>query len=451
VPESSTPLEDRAIAVLDDDPTGPQASVGVPVLLRWEVTTLRRAAAAGAGAFHVLTNTRSLDPAEAERVTRSAATAVADALGPGTPIVMRGDSTLRAHLREEYLAVRDVTCPGAWPALLLVPALPSAGRVTVDGVHLLEDALGARRPLHETEYAADPAFGYPDARLLRWAEHRSGGLFAAERGVQLPLRDLRGPAGAERVAATLITASRRAAAEGPLVVVPDAETVEDVATIAAGWRAARRQAPLLVRSGPAFVTVAAGTAARGLVDVGPFERALVVCGSHVGLSTMQLRALERRFPETGVEVGVTDLAADEPATRAAEVERAAALVDERLRSGGLAVLSTPRVRPPELSSLATGRRVADGICAIVRSLGTPPDGVVVKGGITSATVARDGFGAAAGTVIGPVETGVALWSLETERGPLPYVVVPGNVGDEGTLARLAERVAAAAAPAGERS
>jgi hypothetical protein len=44
-------------------------------------------------------------------------------------------------------------------------------------------------------------------------------------------------------------------------------------------------------------------------------------------------------------------------------------------------------------------------------------------------------------VIGPVEPGVALWKLDTRYGPLKYLVVPGNVGDEGTLIRLADRLA----------
>src|SRR5206468_11139000 len=102
----------------------------------------------------------------------------------------RGDSTLQAHLLEEYLAVRDVAFPGRTPPLLLVPALPYAGRITVGGVHLLERD-GRRIPLHETEFAADPSFAYDDARLLQWAEDRSGGLFARAAGREIHLDELR--------------------------------------------------------------------------------------------------------------------------------------------------------------------------------------------------------------------------------------------------------------------
>ena len=61
--------------------------------------------------------------------------------------------------------------------LLLVPALPASGRVTVGGVHMLERD-GARVPLHETEYARDGALSYSSADLAAWADERSGGQLA---------------------------------------------------------------------------------------------------------------------------------------------------------------------------------------------------------------------------------------------------------------------------------
>ena len=105
--------------------------------------------------------------------------------------MLRGDSTLRAHLWEEYDALRAVVAPGrADVPLLLVPALPAAGRVTVDGVHLLERD-GERVPLDRTEYARDGALAYSDAELGRWADERSGGRLAAADAVDVPLERLR--------------------------------------------------------------------------------------------------------------------------------------------------------------------------------------------------------------------------------------------------------------------
>src|SRR4029077_2099967 len=98
------------------------------------------------------------------------AASAARAAFPDARLLLRGDSTLRGHVYEEYDAARTALGhPGGAVPLLLVPAFPAAGRVTVDGVHLLERD-GARVPLHDTEYATDGALAYADARLAQWAD-----------------------------------------------------------------------------------------------------------------------------------------------------------------------------------------------------------------------------------------------------------------------------------------
>ncbi len=131
-----TGQRDGPLIVLDDDPTGTQAMENVPVLLEWDDTLVRAALRSRPPALHLLTNSRAFPPARAAEIVRGAAQAAVDALGRPR-LVLRGDSTLRAHLLEEYLAVRDIAFPGRTPPLLLVPALPHAGRITVGGVHLL--------------------------------------------------------------------------------------------------------------------------------------------------------------------------------------------------------------------------------------------------------------------------------------------------------------------------
>src|SRR6266498_4464932 len=56
----------RKLVVLDDDPTGTQTVHGVPVLTRWPVRELAAALEEPGPAVYLLTNSRSLPPAEAE-------------------------------------------------------------------------------------------------------------------------------------------------------------------------------------------------------------------------------------------------------------------------------------------------------------------------------------------------------------------------------------------------
>lgn len=419
------------IGVLDDDPTGPQGAADVPVLLDWDAAAVR--AVSGGPVAYLLTNTRALDPSEAKALTYAAARAVAEG-APGTAVIMRGDSTLRAHLVEEYLAVRDALHPGRWPALLLVPALPNAGRVTRDGVHYLEDAHGSR-PLHETEYATDPAFGYPSADLLLWAEHRSEGIFRAADGTRVPLSVVRALDGAKHVRDALMANTGHP--DRATVVVPDAETDADLAVIAAGWRLALAAgAEVLVRSGPAFAAVASGCAATRLVVQPRFARTLVVCGSHVPLAARQLEHLEAALGIRPIEVSAAALACRSPGVREGEVARAAAAVSGDLDARNVALLTTPRVRTSALRELLAGRDVAGGVAAVVASIPSPPTGAIVKGGITSATIARSGFGARTARVVGPVAPGVSLWQLQLPTGEVPFLVIPGNVGEDDTMTSL---------------
>jgi uncharacterized protein YgbK (DUF1537 family) len=92
--------------------------------------------------------------------------------------------------------------------------------------------------------------------------------------------------------------------------------------------------------------------------------------------------------------------------------------------------------------LARGARIMAGLCESVRLLPDAPAAIVAKGGITSLEVARRALGARDALVAGQVLPGVPLWRLGTgARFPgIPYVVFPGNVGEDGALLEVLARV-----------
>jgi uncharacterized protein YgbK (DUF1537 family) len=419
--------DDRPVVVLDDDPTGVQTLARVRVLLRWDPGRVR-AALAGRRAVHLITNARALPAEEAHDVTVEAArTALAGA--PDALVILRGDSTLRGHLREEVLALAEVVSPGRLPPLLLVPALPTAGRVTIGGVHMLERA-GRRVPLHETEYASDGVFAYADAHVLAWAEERTAGLLRAGDGRELHLDELRagGPALVAAALRQLEHAGR------PAALVPDVESMSDLELVARGYeRALEDGVTALVRCAPAFAGALSGATAEGLALAPQAGRALVVCGSYVPTATAQVHALVDAYPDSLVEVDVDALTSSDPQP---EIARAGAAASSLLRAGPLAVLATPRRRPAGTETLAAGERISAGLARAAGGVSPRPTCVIVKGGITSCVTLRDGFGATEADVVGPLLPGVSRWRTED----LDYVVVPGNVGGERLLADVVERV-----------
>jgi hypothetical protein len=410
--------------VLDDDPTGTQGVSDMLVVLDWSDPGVWDGARAGERAVHMLTNSRAHTGAEAGELVASAA-AAARLRHPRVRLILRGDSTLRAHVWEEYAALRAVLYPGRDDVpLLLVPALPAAGRVTIGGRHLLERD-GERVPLHRTEYARDGALAYSDSDLARWADERSGGRLAADDAVRIPLEQLRRPAGANDIAVAIAAA---AAAGRPAVVIPDAETDADLRTIARGLRAAEEaRIAVVVRCAPAFAAVLTGAQARSPVAAPGGDRGvLVVCGSFVAGATAQLEALEQAHPGTAVAADVRALAG---ADWGGEVDRLSTAARDRIEHSGLAVVATERLRDPGLVDPAGQRRVATALAQVARRVGA---GVVVaKGGITSAVTARAGLDARVARVVGPILPGVALWRLSEGTD---YLVVPGNVGGPELLA-----------------
>jgi uncharacterized protein YgbK (DUF1537 family) len=419
------------LVVLDDDPTGVQTLAGIRVLLAWHDPQQIAQALAGRPSVHVVTNARALSPGRAREAVAEAARSAARGLAD-VRFVLRGDSTLRGHLLEEYLGLCDAT-RAQHPPLLLAPALPSAGRITRDGVHLIERN-GRSEPLHDTEYARDGVFAYRSARLLEWADERSHGFFAAAYGRAVPLRDLRA-GGAALVASAL---AELAEAPRPGVLVVDSESDGDLLLVALGYaQAVEQDVDAVVRCAPAFAGILAGTTAEALVPVPTTgEGVLVVCGSYVPTSTRQLAALAARWPASLVEVDASTLAS---ATPEVEESRAARAASSALERTGVAILATPRLRKE--AELEAGLRIAEGLARTARAVEPRAGVVVAKGGITSAVTLRAGFGAVEADVVGPVLPGVSHWLADTRSGPLDYLVVPGNVGDDFLLAELVSRAA----------
>jgi len=291
--------------VLDDDPTGTQSATGVRVLLRWDADRLT-AALREVDAVYLQTNSRAVDASAAvalcERIRGEIDTAV-DRLGEPVQVVLRGDSTLRGHVfAETDVFARD-------EPILFSPAFPAGGRVSVGGVHYVE-VDGQRVPAHETEYAADPVFGFAHGDLVGYVRE-----LGDRDATTVSLADLRAGDG------TAVADALRAAPAGT-VVAPDAESDADIDLVHAGLRRFRSD------GGRAVVRCAAPLAARcaGVASAGLLPRpvtsggpVLVVCGSHTSGATAQLAELHRRHGTTALVVDTEAALADSAAAGRAVV------------------------------------------------------------------------------------------------------------------------------------
>jgi uncharacterized protein YgbK (DUF1537 family) len=464
---SETP---RVLVVLDDDPTGTQSVADLPVLTRWDVEDFIWAFGQAKPAVYVLTNTRSLDPAEAaarnEDVVRNALAAAGsqDTLRLG--FVSRSDSTLRGHypLEPDVIAATVADAGGEkTDGVVLVPAFPDAGRITIGGVHYMRgtgDAAGTLTPVSGTEFAKDASFGFTTSVMADYVEEKSQGRFAADSVIVLDLNIIRAGAAAENPAEGATISANAIAdaiqnATDSTPIVADIVTENDLRALALGLEEAeRRGKKLLYRVGPPFGRARIGqeirtelTGAEAYAGNTPSEAGgLIVVGSHVGVTTRQLKALtEQHSAARIVEIDVEKLLGTESES-ANHLDQTVNSVVEALR-GGDVIVHTSRLlikTDDPAESLRIARTVSAAVVAVVnRTLKTfPPRFVIAKGGITSSDVAAHGLEIRHAIVRGPMLPGiVSLW--EPVDGPakgIPYIVFAGNVGDDQSLADVTRKL-----------
>jgi uncharacterized protein YgbK (DUF1537 family) len=412
-------LDARRVVVIDDDPTGTQVASEVDLVLNPARFDFKAYFDRSTAALYVLSNSRALSEDAATGWLRTIVSRVQGGAGASTnarqvAFVLRGDSTLRGHVFAEIDVLAE---PDS--VTLFVPAYPEGGRTTSDGTQWITID-GRRVPAADTEFARDREFGYTSRGLRDWVAEVGGG--RPSRIVEL-----------DRVRATRGAAIQAALVDAPAgtVVIPEAETRGDVALAAIGLLGAERAGRrVIVRAASTFAAVRAGVRPRTVTrwQAAGDRRVLVVCGSHTDASSAQLRRLS-------AAAGVEPIALDPTAANGCAQPAVTRQLTASLRQSGIAILTTARTyeRTPD-----RGEQMMRSLVANARAVRHAVDLVIAKGGITSAEIARSSFGADVAHVLGQPAVGVALWRLATPGGRLvPYIAVPGNVGDANLLADLA--------------
>ena len=449
---TATSPSDRRLLILDDDPTGSQCVAGIDVAFDLDPAIPVGVLEGPGSACFVLTNTRALDEQEAVALNRRVLAGVLDGGVPasGLHVVSRSDSTLRGHVIAEPVAIADELAARGIDvdAFVLCPAMLEAGRFTEGDVHYAT-VDGEAVEVAETDFARDATFGFTSSDLRAFLEERSGGAVRAADVLSVSLEDIR--AGVDRVREILADARDRR------WVVVNATEYTDLEVVAEAMALLEAEGRTFVtRCAPSFVRPLVGQQGARVVDPdsitipeGRLDHGLVVVGSHVGLTTTQLRAVQQRGTLAEVEIHVPSLLDERREQHLAAV---AAQATATLRTSDCVVFtSRALVRTDDpAESLAIARRVSDAVGEVVRRVrAAKPAWVVAKGGITSHEVAENGLGIRRARVEGQFWPGqVSLFSAQEAPDEVmgaPYVVFPGNVGGEQALADVVDVLTASVA------
>ncbi len=443
--ETEVQKSPRKVVVLDDDPTGTQTVHGIDVLTGWEVEDLRQAFLSDSKLFYILTNSRSLEVEKARKINAEIARNLCSAsseTGVDFDVISRSDSTLRGHYPDELDVLEKVLQQETgirFDGHLLIPAFFEGGRFTIDDIHYVLEG-EQLIPASETEFAKDAVFGYRNSHLAHYIEEKTGGKFLASEVVSVGIADLR-LGGPERVAEILLQA-------GPVkrIIINAAEYIDLEVFVLGLLKAEKAGKRYLVRSSASYVKI------RGAVSPIPYltreeivsaeensHGGLVVVGSYVGKTSAQIAAAQRIDNLQSLEVNVEKLLGG--AARLEEISRVQNEVQLAIQNGVDIMVYTSRAlvkSDDKEESLNIGQKVSSALVEIVKSLKVQPRFLIAKGGITSSDLATEALGVKSARVIGQVAPGISVWRLkdETTFPGMAYVVFPGNVGTDETLAQV---------------
>jgi uncharacterized protein YgbK (DUF1537 family) len=280
-------------------------------------------------------------------------------------------------------------------------------------------------------------------------EEKTGGACKKETVRSVSLEDLR-KGDVEAVAALL-----KGVNNFGKVVVNALEYGDIKIFCAALYRALDAGKRFIIRSAAAVPRVLGGVGERPLLtraelvgrdDAGKSENrrgGLIVIGSHVRKTTRQLELLLEKPGITAVEFNTHLVMKDEEF--AGEIERVRKLCNGSVEAGNTTVVFTSRNR----FDLNTGSRedelrvsvkIAAAVTSFVSSLPGRPRFIIAKGGITSSEIGTKALKVKKSLVLGQVLPGIPVWLTGPEsRFPnTPYIIFPGNVGEEKDLRVIAE-------------
>ncbi|HIZ39323.1 MAG TPA: hydroxyacid dehydrogenase [Candidatus Anaerobutyricum stercoris] len=438
----------KKIVVLDDDPTGVQTVHDISVYTNWSEDSIRKGFAEENKLFYILTNSRGFTAAQTEIAHREIAKAV-DAVSKETGkeyiFISRSDSTLRGHypletiiLKEEYEKNTGKKIDGE----ILCPFFKEGGRYTIDDVHYVRygDTLV---PAAETEFAKDKTFGYTVSDLKEYVEEKTGGVYKKENVTAISLKDIRA------LAFDKIEEQLMAVEDFNKIVVNAIDYVDVKIFCMALYRAMAKGKTFMFRTAAAIVKVMGGVSDQPLLTREQMvvketdNGGVIVIGSHTEKTTRQMEML-KEIPDIAFVELNAKLVRDEAAF-AREVERCLALEEEYISSGRTVCVYTTRTlitadTGDKEDDLRLAVRISDAVQSLVGRLSIVPSFVIAKGGITSSDVGTKALAVQRANVLGQIKPGIPVWQTgdESKFPQTPYVIFPGNVGEDSTLKEAAE-------------
>lgn len=444
--EKERALFSHKIIVLDDDPTGVQTVHGIPVFTDWSEETIVEMFEEKRQMVFLLTNSRAFSEEQTRQVHTDIANRIAFAsekLDVPYLLISRGDSTLRGHYPLETVVLKDTleqVSSAHFDGEIILPFFKEGGRETIDDTHYVKQG-DSYTPAGETEFARDRMFGFTNSNLKKWVEERTQGAYLADDVLSISLDELR--------ALDLTSMGNKLMnLKNFQKLIVNAVTEDDVKAFSiALLRAIKSGKNFLYRTAASFTKVIGHVDSRSyltkeeLITEPTKNGGLIIVGSHVQKTTDQLNQLKKLTEIYFVEFDCHLVLNEEQFKE--ETNRIQTLINTKIDEGITVCVYTSRERIDlgegrEEEELALSVKISNSVTQFVRNCAAKPSFVLAKGGITSSDIGTSGLSVKKAEVLGQIAPGIPVWKTGKEsRFPsIPYIIFPGNVGEDDTLKRI---------------
>ncbi len=440
------------IIVFDDDPTGSQTVHDCLLLLKWDYETLLKGIQNKSKLMFILCDTRALSEKDAgQRLTEICASLIRVINNEGYSIkdfifISRGDSTLRGHNFLEPQIINKHF--GPFDATFHIPAFIEGNRVTIHGDHFVNNI-----PSHETIFAKDKIFGYETNNIKKLLHQKSNSKVELDDIKNLYLKDINALQIDKKN--EIFTWIRNL--KNNTQVIVDAENYFHLEKFCSAITELNSKKKFLFRTAASFISSYSKVGVnlkdtiyfsqlRRKNNKNEYMRGLIFVGSHIELTSIQLRNLLQISSCKSIELNVKQfyklfkLKDKESQIKLLKNELLKKIRD-LIKKDFTPVLYTSReviLFKEQDEECKFNRALSSFMAQLISELKNEIGYLISKGGITSNAILSEGFKINLAYLEGQIVKGISVLniSLESNHALIPVVTFPGNIGEDDTMQKL---------------
>ena len=442
------------IIIIDDDPTGSQTVNGCNLILKWDYETLLKSLQNSSNLLFILANTRSLSEKDLKIRLKEICSSLKEVMSNSLfveeefIVISRGDSTLRGHNFIEPFIINELL--GPFDATFYIPAFLEGNRTTVNGNHLVDNI-----PINKTIFSKDKIFGFNTCNVKELIYEQSNHQLDFNHIENIFLKDFEV---LENNQLNKLYSYIEQLKNNKKVIVDiiDYSQLDKFSTII---KSLLNKKKFLFRSAASFISSLSNvkrtqkdhiyfSQLRRKNNSDKTMKGLLVVGSYIELTTLQLNKVLEISLCKPIEINVLNLYEFfQLEDNLKQINSLKKLILDAIRQNlsqdFIPVLYTSReiVSARDSNDLIQFQLFLSAfISEIVSVIKNEIGYLISKGGITTHSIISEGFKAESVYLEGQILPGISLVTLNLleQKGKLPIVTFPGNIGNQMSLVQALE-------------